>query len=492
MARVPSEGTELGKGIEMTGIEAASRGWHCATRSPDLRFVRLILWACGAVFLGGCQLPQPIDVRTRVIVEPQPVKDVAPIVEMPVSGKPNCGPRVAIVDVDGILVNENETGLMSVGANPIDQFRAKLDYAARQPEITAVVVRINSPGGGVTACDIMHRDLQRFRESTGKPVVACLMDVATGGGYYLATASDLIVAHPTTVTGGLGIILNLYNLEDMLAQFNIVGVAVKSGKHIDAGSPVRTMSPESRKLLERMARDLHARFRESIIRGRGLPLSIELPVSQADDDAEGEAAEGEAQDPSGSDDSERAPDSESDSDSGLNSDTQETLTDQSDRQAGTQVAGDDGDADDRVSDRGEGQASETKGEGRGNARQKDQDRLGRGVQGRAEVVDIFDGRVMLAPEALRLGLLDSIGYLDDAIVQAAGQGVVGGGDAGGRSVGNVAAVILHGKRDPVQSLYGITPNQGIEGKLLSLDVPGLSRQSLPTFLFMWQPDPSLR
>lgn len=482
----------------MTGIEAASRGWHCATRSPDLRFVRPILLACGAVFLGGCQLPQPIDVRTRVIVEPQPVKDVAPIVEMPVSGKPNCGPRVAIVDVDGILVNENETGLMSVGANPIDQFRAKLDYAARQPEITAVVVRINSPGGGVTACDIMHRDLQRFRESTGKPVVACLMDVATGGGYYLATASDLIVAHPTTVTGGLGIILNLYNLEDMLAQFNIVGVAVKSGKHIDAGSPIRTMSPESRKLLERMARDLHARFRASIIRGRGLPLSIEMPVSQADDDAEGGAAEGEEQDPSGSDDSERDPDSESDS--GMNSDAQETLTDRSDRQAATQGAGDGGDADDRGSDpaegqaakTGEGQASEAQEEGRGNVEQKDQDRGGRGVQGRAEAVDIFDGRVMLAPEALRLGLLDSIGYLDDAIVQAAGQGVVGGGDAGGRPVGNVAAVILHGKRDPVQSLYGITPNQGIEGKLLSLDVPGLSRQSLPTFLFMWQPDPSLR
>lgn len=487
----------------MTGIEAASRGWHCATRSPDLRFVRLILSACGAVVLGGCQLPQPIDVRTRVIVEPQPVKDVAPIVEMPVSGKPNCGPRVAIVDVDGILVNENETGLMSVGANPIDQFRAKLDYAARQPEITAVVVRINSPGGGVTACDIMHRDLQRFRESTGKPVVACLMDVATGGGYYLATASDLIVAHPTTVTGGLGIILNLYNLEDMLAQFNIVGVPIKSGKHIDAGSPIRTMSPESRKMLERMARDLHARFRESIIRGRGLPLSIEMPVSQADDD-EGEATEGEERDPSGSDDSDRDPDSdsefESDSDSGLNSDPQETLTDQSDRQAATQRAGDGEDADDRGSGAAEGQASETgegqvsaaQEEGRGNVRQKDQDRVGRSTQARAEVVDIFDGRVMLAPEALRLGLLDSIGYLDDAIVQAAGQGVVGGGDAGGRPVGAVAAVILHGKRDPVQSLYGITPNQGIEGKLLSLDVPGLSRQSLPTFLFMWQPDPSLR
>jgi signal peptide peptidase SppA len=473
----------------MTGIEAASRGWHCATRSPDLRFVRPILLACGAVFWGGCQLPQPIDVRTRVIVEPQPVKDVAPIVEMPVSGKPNCGPRVAIVDVDGILVNENETGLMSVGANPIDQFRAKLDYAARQPEITAVVVRINSPGGGVTACDIMHRDLQRFRESTGKPVVACLMDVATGGGYYLATASDLIVAHPTTVTGGLGIILNLYNLEDMLAQFNIVGVAVKSGKHIDAGSPIRTMSPESRKLLERMARDLHARFRESIIRGRGLPLSIEMPVSQADDDAEGGAAQGEEQDPSGSDDSDR--DSDSESDSGMNSDARETLTDRSDRQAATQGAGDGGDAEDRPG-RGDGQASATKEEGRGNVEQKDQDRGGRGVQRRVEAVDIFDGRVMLAPEALRLGLLDSIGYLDDAIVQAAGQGVVGGGDAGGRPVGNVAAVILHGKRDPVQSLYGITPNQGIEGKLLSLDVPGLSRQSLPTFLFMWQPDPSLR
>ena len=148
------------------------------------------------------------------------------------------GAHVAVVDVDGVIVNRNMTGLGSMGENPVALFREKLDTIARDGRVRAVVLRINSPGGGVTASDIMRRDLVEFRQRTGLPVVACLLDTGTGGAYYIATACDAIVAHPTSVVGGVGVILNLYNMEDTLAQFNVLPASIRAGERIDAGSPV--------------------------------------------------------------------------------------------------------------------------------------------------------------------------------------------------------------------------------------------------------------
>ncbi len=108
------------------------------------------------------------------------------------------GPAIAVIDVDGILLNMDMTGPASAGENPVSLFRERLDAAAADPCTRAVVVRINSPGGGVTASDIMRHDLEQFKNNTRFPVVACLMDIGAGGGYYVATAADQIVAHPTT------------------------------------------------------------------------------------------------------------------------------------------------------------------------------------------------------------------------------------------------------------------------------------------------------
>ena len=95
-------------------------------------------------------------------------------------GATGCG-KVAIVDVDGLLLNRNIGGFGSMGENPVALFREKLDALEADPGVAAIVLRINSPGGGVTACDIMTRDLRAFRERRGIPVVACLMDVGAGG-----------------------------------------------------------------------------------------------------------------------------------------------------------------------------------------------------------------------------------------------------------------------------------------------------------------------
>src|SRR6185369_16190918 len=114
----------------------------------------------------------------------------------------------------------------------------------------------------------MWHDLTAFREHTCLPVVACLMDVGAGGGYYLGTAADAIVAHPTSVVGGVGIILNLYNLQDAMQQFNVAPIPVRAGDKIDMGSPVKALSDEQRKLLQSMADNFHARFKDVIHEGR--------------------------------------------------------------------------------------------------------------------------------------------------------------------------------------------------------------------------------
>ena len=141
----------------------------------------------------------------------------------------------------GFFSIQDATGFGSLGENPVALFRERLDAIEHNRRVRAVVLRIHSPGGSVTATDIMWRDLAAFKCRTHLPVVACLMDVAAGGGYYLATGADCIVAHPTTVTGAIGCILNVYNLQDLMAQFNIVGIPIKAGKNVDLGSPVKAI-----------------------------------------------------------------------------------------------------------------------------------------------------------------------------------------------------------------------------------------------------------
>jgi protease-4 len=179
--------------------------------------------------------------------------------------------KVAIIDVHGLLANTRSSGLFGDGENPVSLFREKLDKAAADDTVKAVVLRINSPGGGVTASDIMHAELLAFRAKTHKPVVACLMDVAASGGYYLATACDAIHAHPTTVTGSIGVIMSLYNAEGLCAKLGIESDPIKSGPNKDLANPARRLTAEERALLQAMVNHFHDRFVAVIVEGRGLP-----------------------------------------------------------------------------------------------------------------------------------------------------------------------------------------------------------------------------
>jgi protease-4 len=110
----------------------------------------------------------------------------------------------------------------------------------------------------------MRRDLLQFKQTTGKPVVTSILDTGAGGAYYLATASDAIYAHPTSVVGGVGVIINIYNMSDTLEQQNIEPTPVRSGEHIDLGSPAFKLSKDGRGLLEEIANEFHGRFKDAV------------------------------------------------------------------------------------------------------------------------------------------------------------------------------------------------------------------------------------
>ena len=207
-------------------------------------------------------------VETRVAADLGPV-DRGPVQPTAVPSGPGDGAgAVAILDVDGFLVNTPFTGVASLGENPVSLFREKLDAIAANGCVRAIVLRINSPGGGVAASELMRRDLERFRRQHGVPIVACLMDVGTGGAYYLATACDRVVATPGTVTGGIGVILNLYNLQDLMGQFNIRPQGIKAGIHTDLGTPARALTEDGKKILQAMADEFHERLKNGVKQGR--------------------------------------------------------------------------------------------------------------------------------------------------------------------------------------------------------------------------------
>jgi len=206
----------------------------------------------------------PIDTRVTDIT---PVSPIAGPVKPVVVQNGNAG-RVAVLDVDGLLLNTPFVGPISLGENPVALFREKLDAIENDYCVKAVVIRINSHGGGVAACQAMRRDLEKFKARSGKPVVACLMDIATGGAYYIASAADQIVAGESTVTGAIGVILNLFNLQDLMAQFNIIPQSIKSGEKIDIGTSAKALKVEDRQILQAMSDEFNSQILADIRKAR--------------------------------------------------------------------------------------------------------------------------------------------------------------------------------------------------------------------------------
>ncbi|MFQ5429997.1 MAG: signal peptide peptidase SppA [Phycisphaerae bacterium] len=189
--------------------------------------------------------------------------------------------RIALIDISGVLLNGRSFGLLSEGEHIVGLIVEQLDKAARDRRVKAVVLRINSPGGTVTASDILYEEIRRFREKTGKPVIAYFQDVAASGAYYLACAADEIVAQRTSVTGSIGVIMQMVDVSGAMAVLGIKADAIKSGPFKDAGSPLRTMAPEERAVFQSMVDGFYQQFVDVVDAGRP-GLSREQVLTLAD------------------------------------------------------------------------------------------------------------------------------------------------------------------------------------------------------------------
>jgi len=180
----------------------------------------------------------------------------AALLRGPEGGGALFGARVAVVELEGVILDAEDLlrDLKSHRENPV---------------VRAVVVRINSPGGVVAPSQEVYQALLKVREA-GKPVVASLGAVAASGGYYVAVAADRIYANPGTLTGSIGVIMQMPNLDSLMKKVGVDYVVVKAGQFKDIGNMSRPMTPEERRVLQALLDDVHGQFIAAVSEGRRL------------------------------------------------------------------------------------------------------------------------------------------------------------------------------------------------------------------------------
>jgi len=183
--------------------------------------------------------------------------------------------KILLLDISGTISEQEKSGGLLGRETPsmVSLVRESLQKAEKDNRIAGLILRINSPGGTVTASDIIHHEIVQFRKRTHVPVLACIMSVGTSGGYYVAAAADEIIAHPTAITGSIGVIMMKFNVEGLMDKIGVGQQTVKSGDKKDILSPFRKATPEEVKLGQEIIDQLYGRFLDIVMARQGNRLS---------------------------------------------------------------------------------------------------------------------------------------------------------------------------------------------------------------------------
>lgn len=181
-----------------------------------------------------------------------------------VDGKKNSSGKILIVPINGVIADESDD--YTVTSNYIKKV---FKQAEEDKEIKGVILKINSPGGTITATDKMYHTIMQYKEKTNIPVIAYFDSVAASGGYYVAMTCDKIIAHSTTITGSIGVIMSFYEIKELLEnKLGIKSIVIKSGKHKDIGSSARSMSDEETEILNTIIQEMYMEFTKRVRSGR--------------------------------------------------------------------------------------------------------------------------------------------------------------------------------------------------------------------------------
>jgi protease IV len=183
--------------------------------------------------------------------------------------------KVLVIDIEGMLSSMEPGGVLNREGDVLSRVYSRLQQAGEDKLVRGIILRLDTPGGDVTSSDILYREILKFKKRTGLPVVALMMGVAASGGYYIASACDAIVAHPSTITGSIGVISLFPDVEGLLSKVGVKVQIVKSGELKDAGSPFRDLSEQEQRLFQEIVDELYEQFLKVIHEKRKDALSLE-------------------------------------------------------------------------------------------------------------------------------------------------------------------------------------------------------------------------
>jgi protease-4 len=229
------------------------RGLHSLTLA--------VLLALALSSLAGCSL---------VTLDFQP--KIRPLEEETVEGKGSS--KILLLDLSGTLAEDLPSFSLGAPAPRVPllaRVREELAKAEKDDHVRALIVRINSPGGTITASDILYHEILAFKQRRKIPVIAAIMDVGASGGYYAALAADTIVANPTTITGSIGVVMVTVNAQGLMEKIGVAPLAIKSGPMKDAGSPFRALTGPELAVFQNIIDEMYGRFVGLIVQSRKLP-----------------------------------------------------------------------------------------------------------------------------------------------------------------------------------------------------------------------------
>jgi len=179
--------------------------------------------------------------------------------------------HIEVVRLSGMIIDKADGSIFTSSAGSSNSVLKELRKALKSKKVKAVLLRVNSPGGTVPMSQEIHEAILQLKEK-GKPVVVSMGDVAASGGYYIACAADKIVANPGTLTGSIGVIINLVNFKALTEKVGVEPEVIKSGLYKDIASPYRKMTKEEHEILLTLIMDSYDQFTNAVAAGRKLPL----------------------------------------------------------------------------------------------------------------------------------------------------------------------------------------------------------------------------
>jgi protease-4 len=186
-----------------------------------------------------------------------------------------------LIPVNGMISDSPKKGLITTSPSLVEQVVLQINKAQKDKQIKAVLFKVNSPGGTITASDLLYHEISAYKEKTGSKIVISMMDLATSGAYYMSLPADIIMAHPTTITGSVGVISLQPKVKGLMDKIGLGVDVQKVGKYKDMGSPFRDTSEEERKLLQKAMNDFGERFMGLVKKHRKLTPQAITEISTA-------------------------------------------------------------------------------------------------------------------------------------------------------------------------------------------------------------------